>query len=224
MPFSVQPQAHTTLYRLTFLVLAPYVVLVLTWWVFHSISLAARYRVAACLTTLTPGLEKIQTARVHNCTPIFALSPVWEKEFLVPSVDFSTADAFDIVCRLDRDGKLNEAPQNKKTEGCLLDYFLDKLHEQDFAVLFPVEPRKSWDRSVVIELLTFCTTWDWSRVLSRPVVFTHDFTLRSMIIRAVLDAQNDTDSLTHYNECPHISFFLVTCCCTSAEKPPFSMA
>ena len=29
----------------------------------HSISLAARYRVAACSTTLTQGLEKIQTAR-----------------------------------------------------------------------------------------------------------------------------------------------------------------
>ena len=30
MPFSVQPQARTTLYRLTFLELAPYVVLVVT--------------------------------------------------------------------------------------------------------------------------------------------------------------------------------------------------
>ena len=50
----------------------------------HSISLSARYRVAACSTTLTQGLENIQTARGHNCTRIFALSPVWEKEFLAP--------------------------------------------------------------------------------------------------------------------------------------------
>ena len=79
----------------------------------HSISLAARYRVAACSTTLSQGLEKIQTARGHNCAPIFALSSVWEKEFLAPSVACSTANAFDIVCRLDRDGKLDEVPQNE---------------------------------------------------------------------------------------------------------------
>ena len=98
----------------------------------HSISLAARYRVAACLTTLTQGLEKIPTARVYNCTRIFALSPVWVKEFLVPSMAFSTADAFDFVCRLDRDGKLDEAPQNKKQK-VATGLLLDKLHEQDFA-------------------------------------------------------------------------------------------
>ena len=62
----------------------------------HSISLAARYRVAAWSTTLHRGLEKIQTAGGHNCTPIFVLSPIWEKEF-VPSMAFGTADAFDIT-------------------------------------------------------------------------------------------------------------------------------
>ena len=77
----------------------------------HSISLAARYRVAACSTTLSQSLEKILTARGHNNAPIFALSPVWEKEFLAPSMAWSTANAFDIVCRLDRDGKHDEAPQ-----------------------------------------------------------------------------------------------------------------
>ena len=51
----------------------------------HSISLAARYRVAACSTTLSQVLDKIQTARGHNCVPIFALSPVSAKEFLAPS-------------------------------------------------------------------------------------------------------------------------------------------
>ena len=65
----------------------------------HSSSLAARYRVAACSTTLRQGLEKIHSARGHTCTPIFALSPVWEEEFLVHSMACSTADAFDIVCR-----------------------------------------------------------------------------------------------------------------------------
>ena len=51
----------------------------------HSISLAARHRVAACSTALSQCLEKINTARGHICTLIFPLSPIWEKEFLVPS-------------------------------------------------------------------------------------------------------------------------------------------
>ena len=48
----------------------------------HSISLAARYRTAACSTTLRRGLKKFQTAGGHNCAPVFALSPAWEEEFL----------------------------------------------------------------------------------------------------------------------------------------------
>ena len=78
----------------------------------HSISLAARYRVAAYSSTLRRGLEKVN-ARGHNCTPLFALSPAWEQEFLFPSMTFHTANALDIVCRLDRDDTLDEVPQNK---------------------------------------------------------------------------------------------------------------
>ena len=80
----------------------------------HSISLAARYRVAACSSTLRRGLAKISVARGHNCTPLFALSPAWEHEFLLASMTFTTGDAFDIVCRLDHDDTLYEVPQNKK--------------------------------------------------------------------------------------------------------------
>ena len=90
-----------------------------------SISLTARYRVATCSTTL-------KTARGHNGTPIVALSPVWEKEFLVPSMAFCIADAFDILWRLDRNGTLDEVPQNKKQK-VATGPLLDKLHEQDFA-------------------------------------------------------------------------------------------
>ena len=41
----------------------------------HSIILSARYRVAACSSTLRRVLEKVKEARVHNCTLLFALSP-----------------------------------------------------------------------------------------------------------------------------------------------------
>ena len=52
----------------------------------HSISLAARYRTAACSNTLNQGLEKIQAARAFDFAPILALCPNWEKEILAPSM------------------------------------------------------------------------------------------------------------------------------------------
>ena len=62
---------------------------------------------------------------------------------------FSTANAFDIVCRLDRDDTLDEVQQNKKQK-VATGLLLDKLHKQDFA-----GPLSS---SVVIVLLTSCLT------------------------------------------------------------------
>ena len=44
----------------------------------------------------------------------------------------STANAFDIVCRLDRNDTLDEVPQNKKQK-ISTGLLLDKLHKQDFA-------------------------------------------------------------------------------------------
>ena len=151
MPFSVQLQDRTTLYLLTFLELGSVCGLGPDLVGIYSISLAARYRVAACSTTLRQGLEKIQAARGHNCAPIFALSPVREKEFLAPSMACSTANAVDIVCSLDRDGKLEDAPQNK--EQLATGLLRDELYEQDFAG--PISVRAS---SVVIELRTSYTT------------------------------------------------------------------
>ena len=99
----------------------------------HSISFAARYRVAAYSSTLRKGLEEINWARGHNCTPLFALSLVWEHEFLFLSMTFHTANAFDIIFRLDRDDTLDldEVSQNnhQKVATRLL---LDKLRTQDF--------------------------------------------------------------------------------------------
>ena len=44
----------------------------------------------------------------------------------------STANAFDIVCSLERDGKLDESPQNKKQK-VATGLLRNKLYEQDFA-------------------------------------------------------------------------------------------
>ena len=48
----------------------------------HSIRVAARYRVAACSVTARQGLEKIQAARGHNCTPCFRSLPSGRKNSL----------------------------------------------------------------------------------------------------------------------------------------------
>ena len=45
---------------------------------------------------------------------------------------FDTANAFDIVCQLDRNDTLDEVPQNKKQK-VATGLLLDKLHKQDFA-------------------------------------------------------------------------------------------
>ena len=98
----------------------------------HSISLAARYRTAACSNTLNQGLEKIQAARAFDFAPFLALGPNWEKDFLAPSMARSTEDAFNIVCRLDHDGKLDEVPQDKKQK-VATSLLCDKSHKHDFA-------------------------------------------------------------------------------------------
>ena len=98
----------------------------------HSISLAACYRTAACSNTLSQGLEKIQASRWYDFTPIFALSSDWEKKFLAPPITRGTAEAFNIVCCLDRSGMLDDSPQNKKQKAATA-LLRDKLYEQDFA-------------------------------------------------------------------------------------------
>ena len=84
------------------------------WVGIHSLSLAARYRTAGCSNKLIQGLQKIQAAREYDFAPMSALSSDWEKNFLVPSMARSTADAFNIVRCLDHTCKLDDAPQDKR--------------------------------------------------------------------------------------------------------------
>ena len=184
----------------------------------HSISLAARYRVSACSTTLSQGLEKINSARGHNCTPIFALSPIWEKEFLAPSMACSTADAFDIVCRLDRNGKLDEVPQNTKQK-VATGLLLEKRHEQDFAgplssrvskVLGPISRYRVADILPNMKLVSRTSrpglTVGILRILCNGLCTALRFHLEEHDHTCRVGCPNEPDSLslTHYNECPRL--------------------
>ena len=122
-----------------------------------SISLAVRYRTAACSNTLSQGLEKIQAAREYDFAPVLALSSIWEKEFLTPSRVRSTADAFNIVRCLDHKGKLDESPQDKKQKAATpcsaTNYTGRTLLDRS-----PCGPPGFLDRSVAFALWRFCLT------------------------------------------------------------------
>ena len=92
------------------------VALVLTW--LASTLSASRYRTAACSNTLSQGLEKIQAIRVYDCARIPTAS--------------STAEVFNIVRSLHRNGKLDDVQQDKKQKAATR-LLRDKLHTQDFA-------------------------------------------------------------------------------------------
>ena len=98
----------------------------------HSLSLAARYRTAACSNTLIQGPQKIQAVREYDFAPMFAISSDWEKNFLVPSMARSTAEAVHIVLCLDHTCKLDDAPQDKRQKVATT-LLRDKLLAHDFA-------------------------------------------------------------------------------------------
>ena len=173
------------------------------------------------------GLEKVNEARGHNCTPLFALSPAWEQEFLFPSMTFHTANVFDIFCRLDRDDTFDETPQNKKQK-VATNLLLDKMRTQDFAG--PIACRASRvsgpiSRHRVADILPHVKRV--SRA-SRPgllVGFLHILCNGVCTAQRFHTAEDDhtcrsgcpdaPDSLCHCNECPRLhnfflSFFLET--------------
>ena len=124
--------ARKTLYHLHFLWLALFVALALIWWAF--IALASRLAIE--LQHARPRFAEVlkRSARLEDIIALlFSLSPVWKKEFsLVQSMAFGTANAFDIVCRLDRNDTLEEVPQIKRQK-VATGPLLDQLRKQDFA-------------------------------------------------------------------------------------------
>ena len=92
----------------------------------HTLSLAARY-------TFDNGLGKIQAARL--CSQL-----EWKEKFLNPSMAHNTVEAYEIVCRLDHNVKLDESPQDKKQKAATA-LLRDESQKQDFAK--PVSLRAS---------------------------------------------------------------------------------
>ena len=95
----------------------------------YSISLAARYRVAACSTAVRQGLGKIQTVRGHISAPVFALSPPGRESSLHPPGPVAPRTlsilsvAWTVMASMT---KLRRIERRKVAIGLLL----DKLHDQ----------------------------------------------------------------------------------------------
>ena len=199
----------------------------------HSISLAAGYRVAACSTTLHQGLEKIQTARGHNCTPIFALSPIWKKEFLVPSVASSTVDAFGIVCRLDRNDTLDDVHQKKNKLKAAAGQLLDNLHKQDFAgplssraskVLGPISRYRVADILPHMKLVSCASRPElivgFLRILCNRLFTVQRFHTEEHDHTCRVGCPNEPDSLTHCTTCLLLSGDMLLYCHRETIFPP----
>ena len=172
----------------------------------HLVSLAAPFRTAACSNTLNHGLEKIQAARAFDIAPIIALFSNWEKDFLAPSMDRSAEDAFNIVCRLDGNVKLDE-PHGTRSKKVATGVLHEPLHRQDFAgqislrapkVQRPIRPLSSCGHPAPRE--TCALVPDSRLVFFAPFATVYarldDFTLRAMNKCVALDVRtNPTPSL-----------------------------
>ena len=217
MLFSVQQQARTTLYRLPFLELAPYVVLVLIWWVLTPSALWFAIELLHARPRLAKASTKSNTVRGHNCAPIFALSLVWEQELVPcsPSMASSTADACLMLFVVWTVMTYLMKFRKKKTSRRLpMGYLLDKLHKQDFAgplssgasrVLGPISRYRVADILLHMKLVSrasrpgliagfLCILCNELCTAQRFHAEEHDHTCR-------VGCLNEPDSLTHYIEC-----------------------
>ena len=151
----------------------------------------------------------------------------------------STADAFNIVCRLDHHGKLDEASQDKKQK-VATGLICDNLHTQDFAgpislraskVLGPISRYRVADILPHMNLASRASrsglTVGFLRILCNGLCTAQRFHTESYEQMCRVGCPNQPDSLTHYNECPILygilNFFLETGYCASTEKVIFSM-
>ena len=182
----------------------------------HCISLAARYRTAACSNTLSQGLEKILATRAFDVAPILALSSNWEREFLAPFLARSTADAFNIVCSLDRNDKLDDVPQDKKQKAAT-SLLRDELHWQHFAgpisfrastVLGPISRYRIADMLFHMKRASRAScpglTVGFLRILFNGLCTAQRFHIERDEQTCRVGCPNEPDSLSHYNECPFL--------------------
>ena len=134
--------------------------------------------------------QRSTRAQLHS-----SLSHPWEQEFLFPSMSFHTANAFDIVCRLDRNDTLDEV---LKTTGrnLPLDSFWTSCERKTLLGL-----------SLVV---LHCSLASFESSVMDCVLH-GDFTLQRTITHAVLDSlMNLTLSLITMSVLGFLSYFFLS--------------
>ena len=215
MLFSAPQQARTTLSHLCFFAFALCVVLVLIWWV--SIPSALRlavelqhpgHRLAKDLRKSIWLVDTIDSSfrSLASGNKNFLFS-IWSSALRMHLLLFVgwTVMTHLMMCRKTKNRNL--------PLGCSWANFINKTL-LDF---FPVAPRESWDRSVVIVLLTSCTTIKLFRVLlvlGYSLDSFASYEMGSALHRGFHTDEHDhtcrigcpdePDSLTHYNECSRL--------------------
>ena len=148
---------------------------------------------------------------------------------------FSTANAFDIVCRLDRNDTLNEVPKNKQKVATGL--LLDKLH-QDFAgplssraskILGPISRYRVADILPHMKLISRASRpgliVGFLHIQCNGLCTAQRFHTEEHDHACRVGCPNESDPLKHYIECPRLYniFYIIleTCYCIATEKPFF---
>ena len=106
----------------------------------HIISLAARSRTAACSGTLADGLAKIRAARESDHVALQKLTSAREARFLKTSMAFSTIEAREYVCQIDRTGNINASPARNLQKAATI-LLSRNLQKRDFSE--PISVRAS---------------------------------------------------------------------------------
>ena len=144
---------------------------------------------------------------------IFVLRSDWAKKFLAPSLARGAADAFTIVSCLDRNGKLDDSPQDKKQmaepQHCFAGNFSRTLPDKSLYVL-----QEFLDRSVAFALWRFslhefCVVCrpSWShcwflRILCNGFCTAQRFHTEGVEQMCRIGCLDEPDPLAHHNECP----------------------
>ena len=150
-------------------------------------------------------------------SPVRSLSlPSRKKNFLFPLWPLSTADVFDIFCRLDRNDTLDEVPQNKRQK-VATGLLLDNLHKQDFAgplssrasrVLGPISRHRVADILPHMKLVSRASRpgllVGFLRILCNRLCTAQRFHTEEHDHTCRIGCPNEPDSVSHYNECPRL--------------------
>ena len=129
---------------------------------------------------------------------------------------FHTANAFDIVCRLDHDDILDEVPPSKKQK-VATGLLMDKLRTQDFAgplcsraspVLGPISCHRIVDILPHMKRVSRASRpgllVGFLRIVCNGLCTAQRFHTAESDHTCRIGCPDEPDSLTHYNECPRL--------------------